>query len=356
MEQVLQYVLTGLAGLALGVVGMRVWQSRDAASGPSGEAPKDVAADTPPAPESATGSRKLLIGAGALAVLAAAILIFRPSGDEPAAAVAGGGPAAPGQQLDDVDTMIQRLAQRLEKEPNDGEGWRMLGWSYVMTQRPQQAIEPYKRALQLLPKSATVHAGYGEALVGVAAGKVTPEAKAKFDAALALDPAEPRARYFDALWLAQNGKPGDALDKWIALANSGPADAPWQGDVQKQIKDTAAKLGVDVSGRLKVKSAAAAPAAGVSGPTPEQMAAASAIPADQRQASVDSMVSGLAGKLAANPKNPDGWAMLLRSRMVLKQSDQAAKDLASARKALAGDAAGLATVNAAAKSAGVPGA
>lgn len=354
----LQYVLTALAGIALGIVGMRVWQSRD--GDPGGSAPSDESSVAAAEPGAAGTNRKLLLGAGGLVAAAIAILLFRPGEDEassvPAVPVAG-----TDQKLDDVDSMIQRLAQRLEKEPNDGEGWRMLGWSYVMTQRPQQALAPYKRAMQLLPNNATVRAGFGEALVGAAGGKVTPEAKAEFDKALQLDPAEPRARYFDGLWLAQNGKAKEALDKWIALANSGSADAPWQPDVQKQIKDTAAKLGIDVSGRLKVKAAgpsaaAAAPAGGVAGPTPEQMAAASAMPADQRQASVDSMVSGLASKLAANPKNPEGWAMLLRSRMVLKQQDQAAKDLATARKALAGDAAGLATVDAAAKAVGVPGA
>jgi cytochrome c-type biogenesis protein CcmH len=68
------------------------------------------------------------------------------------------------------------------------------------------------------------------------------------------------------------------------------------------------------------------------------------------------MVGGLASRLAANPRDPAGWAMLLRSRMVLHQPDQAAKDLATARKALASDPAGLSEVNAAAQAAGVPGA
>lgn len=339
----LQYVLTALAGVVLGVVAMRVWNARDVDSAGGVETPASTASTSDMA--TAPGNRKLLIGAGALAAIAAAVLLLRP--DTPNETTAGT-PATTGAdaKLDDVDTMIQRLAERLEKNPNDGEGFRMLGWSYVMTGKPDKAIEPYKRALQLLPNNPAVHAGYGEALVGVAGGTVTPEAKTSFDRALQINPKEPRARYFQALWLAQNGKPKEALEQWIALANEGPADAPWQGDVQRQIKETSAKLGVDVSARLKVAPAAAASP----GPSAEQMASG------QAPKSVDAMVDGLAKKLAANPRDPDGWVMLLRSRMVLKQQDQAGRDLGTARKALADDPAGLAKINDAAKSLGVPGA
>jgi cytochrome c-type biogenesis protein CcmH len=343
----LQYVLTALVGVVLGVVAMRVWQSRDDAAVPQSEttAPETVAGVDGPSPN----NRKLLIGAGALVVVAAAALLLRPA-DKAAPATVLGAVSAGDPKLDDVDTSIQRLAKRLEKQPDDGEGFRLLGWSYVMTGKPQQAIEPYKRALQLLPGNAMVHAGYGEALVGVAGGKVTAEAKAEFEKALAIDKTEPRARYFAALWLAQNGNPQQALDQWIVLANSGPADAPWQGDVQRQIKETAAKLGVDVSGKLKVPAAAAPVGVASRGPTAAQIASGDA------PKSVEDMVGGLASRLAANPRDPDGWVMLMRSRMVLKQEGQAGKDLAIARKALAGDAAALAKVNEAAKALGVPGA
>ncbi|MEQ1498836.1 MAG: tetratricopeptide repeat protein [Novosphingobium sp.] len=352
----LQYILTGLAGIALGIVAMRVWQARDPASATADDVPAD------PAQASLTGnlgsSRNLLIGAAALVAGAAAVLVMR-GGTSPSASPAATAPAGANQQIADVDTMISKLAARLEKEPNDGEGFRMLGWSYLMTGRPQQAIAPFKRALELLPDQATVHSGYGEALVGVAAGKVTPEAKAAFDQALRRDPKEPRARYFIGLWHAQNGRGKEALALWIELANSGPADAPWQPEVQAKIRDEAAKQGVDVSSRLKV-AAAASPAMpvqpGPAQPDPAKAAAISQLPPEQQQASIDGMVSGLAARLKSNPKDAKGWSMLFRSRMVLKQDKQAAADLAAARSAFSGDAAGLAEVNAAAKAAGVPGA
>lgn len=351
----LQYLLTGIAGIVLGIVAMRVWQARD---GQDGTAPGTIDQALPgDAPAAAVRSaRPLLIGAGALAAAAVAVLVLRPGSETTTnpAGIAPGGPAAAAEKpLDDVDTMMQRLADRLEKNPTDGEGFRMLAWSYVMTGHPDKAIAPYKRAIALLPNQANAHAGYGEALVGVAKGTVTQEAKDAFDKAIGIDRSEPRARYFEALWLAQHGREKDALDKWIVLANDGPADAPWQAELRRQIGETANKLGIDASSRLN-KAAAASAAAPPQVPA-STMQAAAALPPAERQAMVDQMVEGLAKKLAANPTDADGWIRLLRSRMVLKQEDQARRDLASARRGLTAAPADLARVEAAAKENGVPG-
>ena len=53
--------------------------------------------------------------------------------------------------LPDVNTMIERLAGRLEKEPGDAAGWHMLGWSYTHTERFDEAEKAYARALALNP-------------------------------------------------------------------------------------------------------------------------------------------------------------------------------------------------------------
>ena len=356
----LQYVLTGLAGIVLGIVAMRVWQARETAPAAAPEPATDLpAVAASPAP-AGNSPRKLLLGAGGLVVLAAAIFAFRSAGPDaqPVAADPLSAAAGSTKALDDVDTMITRLAARLEKEPNDGEGFRMLGWSYVMTGKPDKAIAPYQRALKLLPGNALVHSGYGEAMTGVAGGTVTAQAKAEFDRAVAIDPADPRARHFLALSQAQHGQEREALEKWIVLANSGAADAPWQADVRRQIDTYSKKLGVDVSARLKQPAPTAAAAAPGTLPPPDPAAvqAAGQMSAADRQAMIDGMVDGLAKKLKANPDNPEGWVKLLRSRMVLGQPEQAGNELKAARKALNGNPAGLQLIDAVAKEIKVPGA
>jgi tetratricopeptide (TPR) repeat protein len=65
--------------------------------------------------------------------------------------------------LPDVNTMIERLAARLQTAPEDVKGWRMLGWSYFNTARYQLAATAYAKAVELDPNSAELKLAYEEA-------------------------------------------------------------------------------------------------------------------------------------------------------------------------------------------------
>src|SRR5262245_52111686 len=71
--------------------------------------------------------------------------------------------ASAGKPLPDVNTMIERLAARLETTPKDIDGWRMLGWSYFNTAHYEQAATAYARALALDPNSADLKLSYEQA-------------------------------------------------------------------------------------------------------------------------------------------------------------------------------------------------
>jgi cytochrome c-type biogenesis protein CcmH/NrfG len=71
--------------------------------------------------------------------------------------------AAAGKLLPDVNTMIERLAARLETAPGDIEGWRTLGWSYFHTARYEQAAAAFANAVELDPSSAELTRSYEEA-------------------------------------------------------------------------------------------------------------------------------------------------------------------------------------------------
>ena len=70
---------------------------------------------------------------------------------------------AAGEGLPDVNAMIERLAARLETTPGDIEGWRMLGWSYFHTERYEQAVMAFGKALDLDPGSAELKRSLEEA-------------------------------------------------------------------------------------------------------------------------------------------------------------------------------------------------
>lgn len=268
---------------------------------------------------------------------------LRPGSPAP---MAGGAP-----ELDDVDTMIQRLAARLEKDGSDGEGWRMLGWSYFNTGKNAEAVRAYAKAVELLPDRADIRAAYGEAMVAAADDTVTASARAQFDRALKADPNEPRARFYIALQKAQHGDERAALESWIGIANEKPRDQMWSANIRKRISALAAKIGVDISGRLKPLDGDAAP--GLSGPTEADVKAADALPPADRNAMIQGMVDRLASRLAANPNDVDGWIKLLRSRVVLGDTERARAEYALARKSFAANATSLERIDAAARELGL---
>jgi cytochrome c-type biogenesis protein CcmH len=350
---ILPMLLTGLAGVVLGIVFVRLFQ-QPAESGPAStvDAGGRTSAAAPPIAPQRHGMParvKLMFGgAGVLAVVAVGFLVLRPQpADQPlSAAVTAGSPTASAgataAKLDDVDTMISRLEARLKTNPSDGEGFRTLGWSFLNTGKPAEAAMAYARAAALLPGRADVHAGYGEALIVAGNDVVSPEAKAQIDAALAIDAKEPRARFFAALYKAQTGQERIALDEWITLANNAPADLPWQTDLRQRIEKLGNKLGVPTAGRIKN----ALPVPVGPGPDAATMRAGSQLPPSDQQTMINGMVEGLAARLQANPEDVDGWVKLIRSRVVLKDESKAKDDLLVARRALGNAPAKLQQLNA----------
>lgn len=295
--------------------------------------------------------------AGGVALGAAGLYAIMGKPGTPAATQQAQSMAAAGDHPGggDIQSQILQLQQQLSANPNDAEGWRLLGWSYFQTGAFNEAAVAYGRAATLDPQNADHVSAQGESLIQAAGGQVTPEAEAAFRAALRINPQDPRARYFLAVLKDQSGDADGAMSDWIDLVNSAPPGAPWVGEVRRFVEDLAQQRGIDISTRLKPASTAATGSA-MPGPNAEQVAAAQSMAPEDRDAMIRGMVDGLEQKLRANPRDPEGWVRLMRARMVLGDRTAAATALRNARAGLSGDASGLAQVNEAARGLGVPGA
>jgi len=274
-------------------------------------------------------------------------------------------PAHPGGG--DTAALIGQLEAKLKQSPNDPEGWRMLGWSYLQTARYADAAAAYGRAAALDPKAEYLSA-QGEALVQAANGQVTADARTAFKRAVAADASDPRARYFLAVDKDQHGDHKGAMADWIALLKSAPPGAPWAGEVRGFLLRIASERGLDIASQLPPAPdasaaagpppppAAAADADAAPGPTPDQVAQASQMPAGDQQAMIQNMVEGLASRLKTNPRDPNGWVRMMRARMVLNQPDAASAAFHTALKTYSDNTAQQAAFKDAAHQLGVPGA
>jgi len=123
--------------------------------------------------------------------------------------------ATPDNLLPDVNTMIERLAARLETMPEDVRGWRMLGWSYFHTGHYEKAVSAYARAIKLDPSSEQLKLSYEEAKAKSSGlgGEKNPEAMPPRDR-----PAHIRSMV-DGLANRLKDSPRDA-EGWIRLMRS----------------------------------------------------------------------------------------------------------------------------------------
>lgn len=284
-------------------------------------------------------ARLALGGAAVVAVAAVGVSVWR---GQQGAAPAPANSQAAAAPVGDVGSMIGQLEAKMRESPRDPDGWRMLGWAYFETGRYADSATAYGKAAALAPDKAEYWSALGEATVLAEKGGVGPKAQAAFAKALAVDPSDPRARYFMAVRKDMAGDHIGAVNDWIALLKDAPAGAPWAPDVYQLVQKVAKDQKIDIAGRLPAPPAAAAAPPGsavdtataaIPGPTREQMQAASSLPPSQQDAMVKGMVDSLAAKLAANPSDIDGWIRLIRARMVLNDAAGAKAALANATAA-----------------------
>ncbi|MER8475133.1 c-type cytochrome biogenesis protein CcmI [Mesorhizobium sp. M0028] len=208
-----------------------------------------------------------------------------------------------------VDELVARAEAHLAANPSDGRGWDVLAPVYLRMQRYADAVTAYRNAIRLDGDSAARQAGLGEAIANAAGGIVSADAQAAFEAALKLDPANPKATFYLAMAMAQEGRIAEATAAWQKMLAALPQGSPWRGAVEQALAESAAR-----------NVASEAPA---KGPSAEDIDAASSMSPQDRQAMISTMVAGLDEKLRQNPRDEEGWMQLVRSYAVLGKTDQA---------------------------------
>lgn len=127
-----------------------------------------------------------------------------------------------------IESMIAGLAARLAEQPDDLEGWIMLGRSYAVLGEAEKSAEAYERAAALDPNDATLKVAQGQALLALGAEEgrgFDPAAREAFEAALRIDPDQPFALYFLGLAAREAGDAEAARAHWRKLLAQMPPDS-----------------------------------------------------------------------------------------------------------------------------------
>ncbi len=243
--------------------------------------------------------------------------------------------------LAEMSKLVDRLEQRLAADPENLEGWLMLGRSAVSLGQYPRAVRAYEQAVARAPEDPQVLVDYAETVIFLNAGRVSNEAVQTLEKVRRLNAAQPKARYYMALGQAQSGYLKNAVQEWVDLLAISLPDAPWLATVRAQIDAAANEAEIDLktiqpsAEALRIgadlRKLASAQSTGP-GPSAEDVEAAGQMTAEDRQQMIRSMVQRLADRLQENPEDRPGWLKLANAYKVLGETEKADHALAQAAK------------------------
>jgi len=154
--------------------------------------------------------------------------------------------AADEHQEVDIEAMVAQLAARMEANPNDIEGWFMLGRSYQFLKRYEDAKAAYDNVLALGGDSnPDFLATYADVLAMLNDRQIGEDAMRYIHKALEIDP-----DHVKALWLAgtagfQQGDYELTLRYWERLARVLPPGSEDANIIQSNVNALRAQLGME---------------------------------------------------------------------------------------------------------------
>lgn len=239
-----------------------------------------------PVSPAARPSRRLLAGLSVfvLAVAAAGYAVYGTPGawrGVPVAQSEDQAGAGHGGEAGQIEAMVAKLEQRMKDQPEDAEGWSMLGRSYNALGRYPEAVAAFKKVIALKPNDAQALADQADALAMAAGRKLAGEPAQLIARALELDPKNLKALAlagtiaFDAndfakaaqLWSAAvaMAEPGSELERnlqsGVAEARSRAGLPPAPVAAASAPAAAAAATGATLAGQVQIAAALKAKAA-----------------------------------------------------------------------------------------------
>lgn len=184
----------------------------------------ELAQDTPPLEDAGDRPRFIaaLVLVACLPVIAGGLYFLLGN---PAAMTA---PAATEASMDNpqIIAMVDGLAKRLQSNPDDGEGWVLLGRSYRTLGRFDAAVLAYAEAAKRLPASAPLYTDWAEAVAQAQGRSLAGQPTELINRALALDPAYPKALALGGAAAVERSDTATAIALWTRLKAVLPPDSP----------------------------------------------------------------------------------------------------------------------------------
>ena len=148
-----------------------------------------------------------------------------------------------------MNAMIAGLQQRMAENPDDPEGWLMLGRSLKTMQRYAEAETALTNANRLMPDNALIMVELAEAsLFTSGKAEISPQVLQLIEDALVIDPLQQKGLWLLGMAAAQSGDEARAITVWQTLLNQLDPASGAAVTVTQQIELAQARLGQPVAG------------------------------------------------------------------------------------------------------------
>lgn len=138
---------------------------------------------------------------------------------------------------DNFSSVLENLIARLNKDPEDIEGWIMLGRTYAIMERYNEASNTYAKLIELVPNNPQILSDYADVLAMKNQGSLIGKPTELVNEALRIDPEYPKALALAGTAEFEQQNYGQAAVHWQKLLDGIPVDS----QLAKSVRDSIAE-------------------------------------------------------------------------------------------------------------------
>ncbi len=125
--------------------------------------------------------------------------------------------AQPQMTAEDINAMVEKLAARMQENPDDTNGWLMLARSYKMLGRYDEAVAAFGKAEKAVAEDPEQLASYAETLAMASGKGLSGKALELVNQALKLNPQHAHALFLAGMAAMERGDRSAAIGYWETL-------------------------------------------------------------------------------------------------------------------------------------------
>lgn len=144
----------------------------------------------------------------------------------------------------DVDVLVERLAQRMKQQPGDPDGWALLGRAYASMQRFEPARDALGEALKLRPDDAQLRADFADMLAMTQERSLQGEPERQIALALQTDPDNLKALALAGSAAMQRRDFALAIQHWTRARKIAEDGTPFANGLDEGLREARALAGL----------------------------------------------------------------------------------------------------------------